>query len=195
MSGRHQHDGKQRSCKGTDGVHRLAQAVGRPPAFLRCDICNQRIARRAANPLADTVYKACRQDRTDPGGEREQRFCQRCQSVTQQHQRFPSSDPVGEYTGKDLGYGGSRLGDPFDQPYRQRACAQHGNQEHRQKTVDHLGGEIHEEAHQAECYDPSGEVATGHLFSPATSLVSIFLRHCSQSVSITPISIRLSARL
>jgi hypothetical protein len=55
----HQAHGEQRAEEGADRVEGLPQSEGGAPDFRRCDVCDQRISRRAADAFADAVHQPC----------------------------------------------------------------------------------------------------------------------------------------
>jgi len=63
----HQQDGQQGPKERADSVHRLTQPKARAANLGRSHICHQRIARRAADPLADTVKHATRDNQGGRG--------------------------------------------------------------------------------------------------------------------------------
>src|SRR3972149_958672 len=58
---------------------------------------DERVARRAADALADAVHEARGEHQRDRSGEREQRLGERREAVAEENQRFSAPEPIGEH--------------------------------------------------------------------------------------------------
>ena len=116
---RHEHDRQQRSDHRADGVDRLTQPIGAAAQIGRREIGYQRIARRAADALADAVDEACRCQPANTGGERKHRLGHCGKTIAECGEPLALAQIVTQCPGKDLGYRGRGLGDAFDDPDRQ----------------------------------------------------------------------------
>ncbi len=111
----HQADGEQRADKGSHGIERLAQAEAGAPHLRRRDIGDQRIARRAADALADAIDKARRHQPAYRGRQREHRLGERGQPIAYGREEFALAKPIGERARKYLGDRRGGFGDAFDE--------------------------------------------------------------------------------
>ena len=127
-----------------------------PRMLRRRDVGHQRIARRAADALADAVDEARGDDGADAAGQREQGLVKRAHRVAQHGQPLAPAEVVAERAGEDLRDQRRRLGDALDQADRQHADAQRADQEQRQQAVDHLRRDVHQQADEAEHPDAAG---------------------------------------
>lgn len=117
---------------------------------------DQRIPRGTADPLANPIDKAGHKHRLHRVGQRKQRLGQGGQPVAQQQQSFAPSQVIAEGAGEDLHDQCRRLGHPFEQPYAQHAGPQGRDQKQRQQAMHQFGGEIHQQADQAQRPDSAG---------------------------------------
>ena len=146
----HQCSGDQRPGESTYRVQRLAQAKGRTAHGAGCDVCDQGVARRAAQALAYAVQQPCGHDQLYRRRHGEQRFAQRAQPITGNGQAFAPPQVVAQRAGKHLDDQRSGLCQTLDDPDRQRTGAQRRHHEQRQQAVNHLGRHIHQQADKAQ---------------------------------------------
>ncbi|ABA53387.1 200 kDa antigen p200, putative [Burkholderia pseudomallei 1710b] len=146
----HQRDREQRPRERADGVHRLAQPEARAADLGRRDIGDERIARRAANALADAIEQPRGGDRRRPCRERKERLRQRGEPVAEQQQRLAPAQPIAERAGEDLDDHRGRLGRAFEHAERRDAHAHRRHEIDRQQRVDQLRRHIHAQADEAE---------------------------------------------
>ena len=156
---RHEQDGAAGADEGADGVERLAQAVGRAAHLVGREVGDQRVARRAADALADAIDETRGDDPGDVGRQREQRFRQRGEAVTDGGQPFALAQPVADDAGEHLGDGRGRFRDALDDADLERGSAEHADEIKRQQRMDHLRGGVHEQRHEAERPDAAGDLA------------------------------------
>ena len=150
----HEYHRQQRPEEGAHRVERLAQAVGGAAQLRRRDVGDQRVARRAADALADAIDEARREHPADRRGEREHRLGEGSQRVAEDDQRLALPEVVADRAGEHLRDRGGRLRDAFDQADGQHRGAEDGAQEYRQQAVDQLRGGVHEQRAQTEHPDP-----------------------------------------
>ena len=116
----------------------------------RRQLGDQRVARRAANAFADAVEAARREHPAGGRREREQRLRERREPVAQDRQQLALAEPVADRAREHLRDRRDGLGRAFEQADGGHAGAEHADQEHRQQGVDHLRGDVHEQADEAE---------------------------------------------
>jgi len=80
--------------------------------------------------------------------QRHQRTAQRRDRIARQHQPLALAEPVGVPAGKDLDQARHRLGAPLDEADHGLVHPKHAGQKQRHQRVDHLGTDVHAEAHQ-----------------------------------------------
>ncbi len=112
---------RKRAEKGAEGIEGPAQAEGRAAQPRRRGVGHQRVARRAADALADPVDEAGRDQPTDRRRQRKDGFRQGGEAVAHGRQFLASSDTVGERPRKDLGDRCRRLSDALDDADGQRS--------------------------------------------------------------------------
>ena len=126
----------------------------------RRHICDQRIARRRPQTLAEPVH--------DPQDDHLPRRRGHCddgthgsrQEVTADDQAPASLDPVREPTGDELYERGGGIRGPVERAQRQRASAQHARDERREQRIHHLTREIVEKGNGTEQLDLPGKMIT-----------------------------------
>ena len=72
------------------------------------------------------------------------------QPVADDGERLALAEPVRDPAREQLGDRGGCFADAFDEADHLGAGPEHGGEEHRQQTVDHLRGDVHEQADEAE---------------------------------------------
>jgi hypothetical protein len=153
----HQQGGEEGAEERAHRVERLAQAEGRPPHLRRREVRHQGVAGRAADALADPVQQAGREHHGRAGGHREERLGAGCERVAGHRQPLAPAQPIAQYAREDLHDERGGLGQPLDDPHRERAGAERRHQEERQERVDHLRGDVHQEADAAQHPDAAGD--------------------------------------
>ena len=138
MGQRHQRHGQQGAEHRAHGIHRLTQAVGSTTLCGRRNVSHQRIARCAANALADTIKKTCGENCGQCLCQRKQGLGDRTQSITSQQKRLAPPHPVADGTRKYLDHCRSGFSNALDDADRQRARTQHGHHVKRQQAVYQL---------------------------------------------------------
>jgi len=156
---RHEENGKKRPRHRARRVERLTQSVGSPPLFWRYDVGDQRIARCAANALADAVDEACGENRVHCRRQRKERLRQRRETVADDGEQLTLAEPVAEGAGKNLGDGRGRLRRAFDEADRDHARAESRDEKDGQQRVHEFRRHVHEETDEAERPDACGQAA------------------------------------
>ena len=151
---RHDDDRQQRPEKSPDRIERLAEAEARPAKMRRRDVGDQRVARGAADALADAVDEARRHQPADARRQREDRLGEGGEPVAERGEKFALAQPIRERAGEDLGDRGGRLGDALDDADGQRRGAERGDEIDRQERMDRLRRGVHEQGDEAEHPDP-----------------------------------------
>ncbi len=88
----------------------------RPRAVGRRDVGDQRVARCAANALAQAVGKARADDPGQRRRQRERELGERRNAIAEQHQRLAAAEEIGEDAGEQLDDQRQRFGHALDQP-------------------------------------------------------------------------------
>jgi hypothetical protein len=116
----------------------------------RGDVGDERIARRAADALADAIQEARAEYEPRSLRDREERFGKGREPVARGRDPLAPAKAIRERPGENLHHEGRGFRDAFDEPDRERARAQAHREIERQEAVDHLGRDIHEHAHEAQ---------------------------------------------
>ena len=170
-----QRHGHQRPGHGSGVVHGALQPEGGAVALGRGDVGNEGVARRSAQPLAHSVGdpqgatagQASRQADQGPGQAR--------YPVPRHDQGLAPPRPVGEPSRAHLQQGRRRLGGALDHPQGHGAGRQGLHQEEGQERVDHLAGQVGQQAHQAQRHHrrrearPGARAGVGHRASSRAS--------------------------
>jgi hypothetical protein len=134
-------------------VHRALEAERPSAVFPGHDLGHERVARRAADSLADPVDDTDREDVAGSRGERHERPYGRGERVAGDDEGLAPAETVGEAARDDLEDGRDRLRDTLDDTQERGARPQGAGQERRQQRVDHLAARVGEEADEAERAD------------------------------------------
>ena len=142
-------------------VH-IAAVDGAFTSVARFDrVGDQRIPRRAPNPLADAVGDADRQYLGGRLREPDQRADQRGDAIAEDDQGLPAPHPIRQPAAAELQEGRDRLRRPFDRPDRRGARPQGGGEKQRQQRIGHVARHVGQEAHRGESEDIAAEPGTG----------------------------------
>ena len=147
----------QRSRHGPHVVHRAVEAVGPPQIRRRRDLCQKRVSGRAAEPLADPVRGADREDVPRGRRGRDQRARQRGEAVPGHDQRLAPGQAVGDASGHEPGQARHRLRDSLDDSDERGPRLERTDQERGQQRIDHLAAHVGQEADRPQGLDRPGE--------------------------------------
>ena len=155
-------------------VGRAVESV-RAAADLRCHgVRDERIARRGADPLPHPVGDADRRHLRHALRESNERAHEAREPVAEDHERLAALHAVGDPPARELEQCGDGLRRALDRADRAGARAEHGGEEERHERVDHLTGDVGEEARRREGDDVAAElgrryleIATPHGMLPA----------------------------
>jgi len=148
--GQHQPGGEQGADESAHRVERLSKAERRSADGGRRDVGDQGIARRAADALADTVDEPGGNDGANALGEREHRLGEGAHGVAEHGQPLAPAQVVAQCPREHLRDQRGGLGNALDDADGQHADAKRPDEKQRQQAVDHLGGDVHQHAHEAE---------------------------------------------
>ncbi len=149
--------GEDRSHHRPRVVHRPLEAEGPAPVLPRHDRGEERVARRAADPLSDAIGEAHREDVGGGRGEGDERPRERGERVPRDHERLAPGPAVGQAARGDLEGRRHRLGDALDDAEEGGARPKRAGEERGDERVDHLAARVGEEADEAERADRAGE--------------------------------------
>ena len=104
------HEAEERPDDGARVVHRAVKAEGQAALGRVRGVRDHRVARRAADPLADPVRQAYGEHLMPVGGEPEQRPRSSRQRVAEDDQPLAPPAPVGEVAGEEFEQAGDGFG-------------------------------------------------------------------------------------
>ena len=139
----HQPHRQQRPEERAHRIQRLPQPERSPAQIRWRNVGDERIARCAANSLADAIHQSCGQHKIDRAGERKQRFRNRAEPVPHHGQRFALAPIITQRARENFHDQGCRFRYALDQSNREHARAERRDHEHRQQAMDQLGRDIH----------------------------------------------------
>lgn len=148
--GGEQRERQQRPRHGAGGIERLAQAEGRAPSCRRRELRHQRVARGAADTLADPVRDPGGCDRRHAGRQREHRLGEGREAVAGEGERLAPAQAVGERSGEHAHRRRRGLGGALEDPDGGRRGAEDRRQVQREDAVDQLGRGVHQQRDDAE---------------------------------------------
>ena len=132
-------DRRRRAERRADRVERLAKAERRAPLVGRRQIGDERIARRASDPLADAIEKAGEQHEPDGVGEREERLGDSGEAIARHRERLAPPEHIRQPAGEDAGDLRRGLGNALHHAKRGCARAERNDQEDGEQAMDQLG--------------------------------------------------------
>jgi len=141
---------RERTHHGAGVVHGAVEAEGGAADLRGGHVGDERVAGRGADALPHPVGETQRQHRRPGAGQADERPGHRGEPVAGEEHGLAPPDPVGEDTRHQLERRGGGLGHPLDEPDHPSPRAHGGGQKQRQQRVDHLAGQVGEEAHQPE---------------------------------------------
>ena len=141
---------EERPGDGAGVIHRAVEAEDAPPRVRRGEVREHRVARRAADALAEAIGETDREHLRPGRRDRDQRPHRRRQAVAAEHELLRRAPAIGQPARDDLEDAVGRFGGPLDHAERHRARAEHPRQEQRQQRIHHLGRGVGEEAHPPE---------------------------------------------
>jgi hypothetical protein len=146
----HQADREQRPHECAHGIERLAKPECGAANLRWRDIGDQRIARCAAYPLP--TRSSSRAVITTPVEEAtaNRELGQRAERIAEQCESLALAEVIAQRPGEDLHDKRRRFRQSLDDPDDECAGAEGAHHEQRQEAVDHLGGDIHQHADEAE---------------------------------------------
>ena len=119
---------------------------------------DQRVARRAPDPLADSIGHANREHLAGRLRERGQRPHERRDAVAEHDERLSRFRPVRPPPARELEQRRDRLGRAFDRADEARARTEHRREKYRHERIHHLGRDVGEKAHRADRDDVATEL-------------------------------------
>ncbi len=146
----HQQDRDRRAEEGPDRIERLPQPKCRPAQLGGCEIGDERVPRRAAYPLADAIEEARGDERVQVLRQRKSGLGQRRQAIADDGEELAPPEPIRERAGENLDDRRRRLGDAFDHAHLGHRGAERRDQIDREKRMDHLGGDVHQQRDEAQ---------------------------------------------
>ena len=172
----HERHRDERPGDGADRVERLAQPEGGPADLLGREVGDERIARRAADALADAVEEARGEHEERTGREGEERLGERRQPVAERGDPLALAQAIGERPREHLHDERGGLRDAFDHAHRERARAEaHGEVERQRLWI------ISEEMSISRLTKPSTQTPRGMAEADFTGMF-VF----SRRVALTP---------
>ncbi len=149
-SGAHQQRrGCERAHDGAGVVHGAVEAKA-APRISGAVTSAMSASRGEVDALPHPVGEPQRQHLRPGAGQADEGAGHRGQPVAGEEHGLAPPHPVGEDARHQLERRGGGLGHPLDEPDHPRARAHGRGQEQRQQRVDHLAGQVGEEAHQPE---------------------------------------------
>jgi hypothetical protein len=112
-----------------------------------------------ANAFANAINQSRRDEPGDRRRKRKHRLGEGGKAVADRGEDFSPAEAVAERSGEDAYDHRRRFGEAFDDADGQHRRAQDGRKIERQKRVDHLGGDIHQERHDPERPHAGGDFA------------------------------------
>ena len=155
----HQQHRQQRPGDRTRRIERLPQSVGRAPQSWLDQVRDQRVARRAAYPLAQPVDQSRHDHRAGAVRHRERRLGDGRQPIPRDRQPLAMPETVAEPAREHLRDQAGGLGQPLEQPESRHAHAEHRRQVVGQQGVDQLRRSVHQQRGQPERPDASRQLA------------------------------------
>ena len=129
-----------------------------PSALLgTCGTGDERVARGAADALADAIEETKPENRSPARGEADERPHRVRERVAADDERLRRHAAVGEPAGDELQDAGRGLRKTLDQADDRRPGAERGRQEDRQQRRDHLARRVVQQRHETEDHDRAGE--------------------------------------
>jgi hypothetical protein len=164
------HRRQERTDDGPRVIHGPVEAVDQAARAVVGRGGQQRVARRAADPLAGAVGEAQHQHDGPAGRQADERAYCRGEHVARQRDRLASPPPVRHAARRHLQHTAHRLRDPLDDAQRHRAGSEHAGQKERQQRIDGLGRGVGRQADPAEQPHRPRQVTDSH--GPAFELSS-----------------------
>ena len=125
------------------------------------NVGHQRVARRAADALAHAIEQPRSDHNADAARHGEQGFGQCAQRIAQDGQPLAPAQVVAERAGEHFHDECKGLGESFYEAHGDRAGAERAHHEQRQQAVDHLGGNVHEQADETQHPDGRWQAGNG----------------------------------
>ena len=141
---------EQRAGDGAGVVHGAVETVDAAADRRGREVGQHRVARRAADALAEAIGEAQRQHLRPRRHQRDERPHRAGDRVARHDDWLGFAGAIGQPAGGNLEDAVRRLCRALDDAERHRAGAEHARQEERQQRIDHLGRRVGDEADPAE---------------------------------------------